>query len=425
MASYIIHGGLPLNGEISVRGFKNAATPILAATLLIKGKSVLRNVPRIIDVEHMVSLLQILGCDIGWSATHEITVDASHARIASLDDQLVKSMRSSILLVGPMLARFQEALISEPGGCNLGNRPLTTHLKVLQDLGAIVKVSRSGNLHIQAHTLQPNTIILPEFSVTATENAILASVLLDGNTTIRIAACEPHVQDLIGFLNSAGARIEILPGHQIHIKGVKKLHPVSYPIIPDPIESGTFAIVAAVAGKEVTIRGLRPDHLDLPLLKLGQAGVRYTMKKRKNQEFDLTIYGKKKYSAFDVQALPYPGFPSDLQAPFTILATQANGDSMFHDPLYEDRLKHIPDLLEMGAKVRMCDPHRMIVSGPTPLFAQKIKSFNIRAGATMLIAGLIADGATVIQDIEQIERGYEQLPTRLNQIGAKIERVES
>ena len=423
-----VRGGKRLSGTITIAGNKNAATPLIAASLLISGIVRLSNVPRILDVFNMIELLKGLGSTVEWHGAQELIIDTRQADIKKLNDDLVKSMRSSVLLIGPLLARFKTCSLSEPGGCILGNRPLETHYYALQQLGATVTVEGRA-IHIKAQKLAPSDIILPEFSVTATENTIMAAVQVPGTTIIRGVAIEPHVQELIQFLNAAGARIIMHPQHRIEIRGVSRLKSVEHRIAGDPNEFATLAVIAATAGGHIEIRGVRPDHNEMVLLKLKQAGVDYALSKPNTfQEVAVTVQGLgkgKSYKPFTVQALPFPGFPTDAESPFTVLATQAQGMSLIHDPLYESRLAHIPDLVRMGAEAFICDPPRVIIIGKTRLEGQRIKSLSIRAGGTLLAAGLIAHGETVISDAEIIDRGYQELDKRLNHLGADITRTET
>lgn len=412
-----ILGGHSLNGEIRVGGMKNAATPIIAATLLIKERCVLRNVPRLSDVERMLDILRSLGATVEWTGEHELTIDAAKADLASLDAKAVKSMRSSILLMGPLLSRFHEVEIPEPGGCNLGNRPIDTHLIALEALGG--KIERvDKNYRLTTTGLKGGLIVLPEFSVTATENAIMAAVLADGRTTIKIAACEPHVQDLAKFLVSAGARIQGIGTHTLVIDGVSSLKGVTHDIIPDQIETATFAVIGALTKGTLRIVGVDPEQLDMTLLVMGKAGVRYTL-----EDNVLTMLKPASYSAFKLQTMPYPGFPTDAQAPFGLLATQCVGTSLIHDPLFDGRFGYVGELQKMGANATVCDPHRVLISGPTPLYGTEIRGLDLRAGATLIVAGLVAQGETVIHGAEIVDRGYEALDQRLAAVGADIVRV--
>ena len=412
---FVIRGGRPLNGEIRVGGMKNAVTPILAATLLMSEPCVLRNVPKLSDVQRMLDILHSLGSVVEWTGDHEVTVDTRKADIASIDAKAVKSMRSSILLLGSLLSRFHRVELPEPGGCIIGNRPIDDHLFALEALGAKI-VKEDGLFRLSADKLK-GTTILPVFSVTATENAIMAAVLAEGRSVIRLAAAEPHVADLAKFLNAAGARISGAGSHTIVIDGVKKLKGAVHTVIPDQIEVGTLAVMGAVTKGTLSISGIEPEHLDIILLMLKRAGIRYEI------AGDALVVGSQtSLRAFRLQTLPYPGFPTDLQAPFGVLATQCGGPTLIQDPLYEGRLGYINELIKMGANAVICDPHRVLVTGPTPLYGTEIRGLDLRAGATLVIAGLIAQGETVLHGAEIIDRGYEDLDGRLRAVGADIVR---
>jgi UDP-N-acetylglucosamine 1-carboxyvinyltransferase len=413
----VIRGGRPLDGEIRVGGMKNAVTPILAATLLLTKPCVLRNVPRLSDVERMLDILRSLGASVEWSSEHELVIDATKADIKKIDSRTVKSMRSSILFLGPLLARFNQVELPEPGGCIIGNRPIDTHLMALEALGAVIE--KEDNLYrLKTSGLKGATIVLPEFSVTATENAMMAAVTARGRTTIKLAAAEPHVQDLGKFLNSAGAKIHGLGTHTLVIDGVAKLAGADHTVIPDQIEAGTFAVLGGLTKGTTRITGVEPEHLDLILSLLRRAGVRFEIERNA-----LVIASQSSLNSFRLQTMPYPGFPTDLQAPFGVLATQCAGTTLIHDPMFESRLGYVNELIKMGANAVICDPHRVLISGPTPLYGQEIRGLDLRAGATLVIAGLIARGETVLHGAEIIDRGYENLDERLRALGADIVRL--
>lgn len=415
---FVIRGGNRLDGDIRVGGMKNAATPVIAACLLVPEECVIENVPRLSDVEKMLDILRSLGAKVKWTGDNELTVDAGTADIGSLDRRSVKAMRSSILLMGPLLARFHQVTIPEPGGCIIGNRPIDTHLHALRSLGARIEHNDDETYTLTADGLVGTTVILPEFSVTATENAMMAAVQAAGTTVIKLAAAEPNVVCLGEFLNSAGARISGLGTHTLVIEGVDGLHGTRHQIIPDQIEVGTFAVLGALAGSRLSILGVRPDHLDIILLTLERIGVHFELKGD-----TLTVSSSGQLKSFRLQTMPYPGFPTDLQAPFGVLATQCHGTSLIHDPLYEGRLGYMNELAKMGANATICDPHRMVVTGPTPLYGKEILGLDLRAGATLLIAGLIASGETVLHNATVIDRGYERIDERLRAVGADISRI--
>lgn len=417
MSKFVIHGGGRLEGSVRVCGMKNAATPMLAATLLTRESCLLRNMPRIRDVFRMIEIMQGLGARVEWRDEHTLDVEAARIDAGALSAELVAAMRSSILLLGPLLARTGEVAIPEPGGCIIGNRPIDTHLRALEALGAS-SGRKNGNYLFHASRLRGADIILPEFSVTATENALMAAVLAEGTTVIKLAAAEPHVQDLAVFLKSMGARIDGAGTHTLTIKGVESLHGAEHTLIPDQIEIGTFAVAAAATRGCINMAPVVPEHLDIILLKLREAGVRCDL-----DGDQLTVRSDGGLKAFRLQAMPYPGFPTDLQAPFGVLATQCSGSSLIHDPLFEGRMSYVAELVKMGAGAIVADPHRVIISGPTPLYGQPIRSLDLRAGATLVIAGIVADGETIIDEAEIIDRGYEDLDGRLRALGGRIERV--
>ncbi|MFN3301500.1 MAG: UDP-N-acetylglucosamine 1-carboxyvinyltransferase [Patescibacteria group bacterium] len=418
MSRFVIQGRQQLEGEIEVKGMKNAITPILASTLLISGDCILKNVPRILDVETMIEILKSLGSRIEFLDEHTLKINNKDVNLQKLDKILIKKMRSSVLLIGPLLSRFGKVEIPEPGGCIIGNRPIDTHLNALEKFG--VKIEKEGEFYsLKTKGLVGNEIVLQEFSVTATENAIMTAVLAKGKTVIKLAAAEPHVQDLCNFLNKAGAKISGIGTHTLEIIGTKKLKGVEHTIIPDQIETGTLAVIGALNQGKILIKNIAPEHLDIILLKLKQIGVNFELKKN-----SLLVYHTAKLKAFNLQTLPYPGFPTDLQAPFGLLATQCQGTSLIKDPMYEGRLGYIQELVKMGANAIIADPHRVIITGPTPLYGQEIKTLDLRAGATLIIAGLIAYGETIINDAEIIDRGYEKIDERLAKLGAKIKRLE-
>jgi UDP-N-acetylglucosamine 1-carboxyvinyltransferase len=415
---FIIRGGKPLNGEIAVGGMKNATTPIIAATLLVKDVCTITNVPRLSDVEHLLDILRSLGAKVQWIGPHELTIDATNADIGSIDEKAVKSMRSSILLMGPLLARFNEVTMPEPGGCIIGNRPVDAHLVALRGLGATISRPDERSFSLTSKGLVGAPITLPEFSVTATENAIMAASVAKGTTVIKMAAAEPNVQDLADFLNACGARISGAGTHTIVIEGVDSLHGCEHRVIPDQIEAGTFAVLGAVTKGTLRVSGIRPDHMDMITLTLRKANVDFDV-----EDDAYVLRSPQNLKAFKLQTMPYPGFPTDLQSPFGVLATQCAGTTLIHDPLYEGRLGYMNELIKMGANATICDPHRVLVSGPTPLYGTEVRGLDLRAGATLVVAGLVANGEAVLHGAAIIDRGYEDIDGRLRAVGADIERV--
>lgn len=427
MSRLIIQGGRKLSGEVQIAGMKNAATPLLAACLLTRAQCVLENVPHISDVDKMLEIMRSVGARVERTSDHTVTVEASEVDPTRLNRNAVCALRSAVLLTGPLIVRAGVLDLPEPGGCIIGNRPLDTHLHVFEMMG--VAVGREDGVYAFRGAPRAATIVLPEFSVTATENALMAAVTTRGVTTIKLAAAEPHVQDLCAFLTKMGARIAGVGTHTLTIEGVGELHGASHTVIPDQVEIGTLAVLAGATRSDLTLRPVVPEHIESVLTALDRAGVRYEIRKSKVESRnelmgELHILSSPQLRAFKVQAMPYPGFPTDLQAPFAVLATQCKGTSLIHDPLFEGRMGYVHELIKMGANAIVADPHRVIISGPTPLYGQEIKSLDLRAGATLVIAGLVAEGETVIQDAEVIDRGYEYLDTRLKALGANIARVD-
>lgn len=419
MEKFIINGGKPLNGEIEVRGSKNATTPILAACLLTKEECIIDNVPRITDVMNMIKILQSMGVEVEKIGERTVRVKAGDdVDPEKMDFMLVGRMRSSILLLGSLLARFRKFKIKQPGGCIIGARPIGIHFDALETLGA--RITQDDQFYyFEADRLVGKKIILKEFSVTATENLMMAATLAEGTTIIRTAATEPHVQDLGRFLRKMGADIRGCGFHTIEINGVESLHGARHTIQPDPIEAGTFAIAAGATRGEVIIKNVVPNDLDLVLEKLKEAGVLFDIEDGNKLHIRPT---SKLGTLSKIEARTYPGLPTDLQAPFAVLATQTEGNTLVHDTLYEGRMNYINELSKMGANAVICDPHRAIITGPTPLYGKDIQSFDLRAGATMIIAALLAQGQSTLSGIEQVDRGYEEIEQRLGNLGADIKR---
>ncbi|MDO8618281.1 MAG: UDP-N-acetylglucosamine 1-carboxyvinyltransferase [Candidatus Uhrbacteria bacterium] len=414
----IIQGGHRLTGRVPIFGSKNAIGPLIASSIIIKGPVRLKNVPHILDVVRLLEILQKMGAVVSWINPHELEIDTRDIDPVKVDKKTMKQIRFSILLLGPMLARFKKMIVPEPGGDIIGKRPIDTHLFALKALGASVESDDDrGGLHLEAKKLVGGYIVLPEFSVTATENLIMAAVVAHGHTSIRLAAAEPHVQELCRFLNAAGAKIKGIGTHDLEITGVVALHAPkkAWKVIPDTIEIGTFAVAAAVTHGTIEMSPVIPEHLDALRFVLTSIGVK--------QELDGTCFrvqGGGRMNAFKLQTMIYPGFPTDLQAPFGLLATQCHGVSLIHDPLFEARLGYLHELIKMGANAIIADPHRAVISGPTSLRGTEIRSLDIRAGVTMVLAGLAAQGETIIHDAEMVDRGYEDLDGRLRSLGAEI-----
>ncbi len=416
---FVIEGGKKLEGEIEVRGSKNAAGAVIAATLLTDEECIIDNLPLVSDILNLLDILQEMGANIEWLSERKVKIRAGE-RIDpdKIDFEKFSKSRVSVLLIGSLLPRFKEFKISRPGGDRIGLRPITTHLRSLRELGAEVEETNSF-YYFKGANLAGREIVLPEFSVTATENLLMAACLAEGQTIIKVAAQEPQVQDLGKMLKKMGAKIEGVGTHTLKIQGNKKLKGVKHKIIPDPLEAGTFIVMAAVTGGKIRVKNVTPEHLTLFLKKLEEIGVGF----RKNKH-SLDVYEGGKLRATRVQAFPHPGFPTDLLPLVVPLLTQAEGKSLIHDPLYENRLNYTQELRKMGADIEIVDPHRAFVFGKTLLKGGRIESWDIRAGASLVVAGLMAQGRTIIENIEQIDRGYERIEERLQRLGADIERVK-
>ena len=413
---FIIQGGKELEGEIEVRGAKNSAGPVLAATLLTDEECIIDNLPKISDILNLIDILQDIGKQVEWLGDRKVRITGDGFDPSKIDFEKVSKSRVSVLLMGPLLPRVREFKMSRPGGDKIGLRPINVHLDALKQLGA--EIQEDGDFYyIKCSKLKGAEIILPEFSVTATENLLMASVLAEGTTVIKTAALEPHVQDLAVMLNNMGADIQ-QGAHVFTIKGVNKLKGVEHRIIPDTNEAGTFLAMGAAAGKKVIVKDMIPEHLDLFLLKLKEMGVEVTI-----NDSCIQVSKPDKFNPVRIQALPYPGFPTDLLPLIIPVLTQAQGKSMIHDPLYENRLNYVHQLRKMGADVEIVDPHRAFVFGRTELRGVSIESGDIRAGASLIVAGLMAKGESKLKNISQIDRGYEEIEKRLQNIGADIKRI--
>ncbi|MFA5821385.1 MAG: UDP-N-acetylglucosamine 1-carboxyvinyltransferase [Candidatus Gracilibacteria bacterium] len=417
MQKFLIKGGRPLKGEVTVSGSKNATLPILCASLLTNQKITLENVPDIADVHSMLEIFHSIGVSTTFKK-NKVTIDSSKLKNKKIPDELVCKMRASILILGALLPRFGEVDIAFPGGCVLGKRNVSAHTHAFRALGCKV-LDEANRLHIKVAKLKGAKIILPESSVTATENAIMAAVLATGKTEIHLAAAEPHVQDLCHFLNKMGAKISGIGTTNIEITGVKSLHGATHKITGDYLEAGTFAIAAAATKGEIKIKGIDPEHLDIFWQKFSELGVKFSLGK----DFVHIFPSRELNSIRTLQTAVYPGFPTDLQAPFTVLLTQAAGVCKVFETLFEGRLNYLFELEKMGARVELLNPHQALVIGPRKLKGIPIASIDIRAGAAMVIAALIADGKTEISNIDYIDRGYESIDKKLRSLGADITRL--
>ncbi|HEY7537007.1 MAG TPA: UDP-N-acetylglucosamine 1-carboxyvinyltransferase [Gaiellaceae bacterium] len=422
--SFVIEGGRPLGGRIRAAGNKNGALPILAACLLTGEPVTLENVPRIDDVESMIGLLQALGAEADWTGPNEVRVHAAELVTHEVDELLADRIRASFLLAGPLLARLGREWVPPPGGDVIGRRRLDPHLHAFERLGAEIAVGERYDL--QAEALRGTDIYLDEASVMGTENTLMAASLAPGETRISNAASEPHVQDLCRFLVSLGARIEGIGSNVLHVTGVDRLAGGHYRIGPEHIEVASFIGLAAVTGADVTIDEAQPEDLISILPAFERLGIRVELgdtwvRVPPNQELvirsDIGGYTPK------IEDGPWPAFPADLTSIAVAVATQARGDILIHEKMFENRLVFVDKLVSMGARIIPCDPHRVVVIGPSRLYGQRMSSPDIRAGMALLIASLCAEGTSTIGNVSEIDRGYERIDERLRSLGASIERV--
>ena len=420
--SFRVTGGRALKGTIRPAGNKNAALPILAATLLADGPCRIDNVPHIRDVETLLALLEHLGAAVQWDGANTVTVDASKAEPRALDPKLSSKIRASILLAGPMLARFGRVSLPPPGGDVIGRRRVDTHFLALERLGAEITV---GDTYKLEGKLTGADIFLDEPSVTGTENALMAAVSARGTTVLRNAASEPHVQDLARFLVALGAKIDGIGSNTMTIEGVAALHAAPHTIGPDHIEIGSFIGLAAVTNGAITIDGVRGDDLRSTLLAFERLGVRPRLDGTQlvvDADQERRIRPDLGGHVPKLEDGPWPAFPADLMSIAIVAASQCEGLLLVFEKLFESRLFFVDKLIGMGARIVLCDPHRAVIAGPSPLRGQVVESPDIRAGMAMLLAALAAQGDSVIHNIGQIERGYERIDERLRALGAQIER---
>jgi len=421
---FIIEGGTPLKGTVTPSGNKNAALPILAATLLTDEPVTIHNLPNIGDVRTMLALLEGLGATVQRHGNRSVTIQATNLQSTCPDPALFGQLRGSLTLLGPLLARAGHITLTLPGGDRIGRRRIDTHLLALEALGA--RVTQNDDFEMQASRLHGADIWLDEASVTGTENAVMAAVLARGQTHIRHAASEPHVQDLCHFLNSLGARIEGIGSNVLHIEGRERLSGGECTIGPDFMEVGSFVGLAAVTNGEIRIRNAAPQHLGMIGMIFARLGVHFEIDGDDifvPADQPLMIVDDLGGSVPKIDDAPWPGFPTDLMSIALVVATQARGTVLIHEKMFDSRLYFVDRLIAMGARIILCDPHRAVVVGPSRLHGETLHSPDIRAGMALLIAALCAEGQSVIYNIDQIDRGYERIETKLQALGARIERV--
>jgi UDP-N-acetylglucosamine 1-carboxyvinyltransferase len=419
MDKIVVEGGHRLSGEIKISGAKNAALPLLAAGLLPNGPSTFKNVPLLNDVSTMAKLLRRLGCEVDGRRTMVIAPPSGGKRKTfEAPYELVKTMRASVLVLGPLVARFGHGRVSLPGGCAIGARPIDQHLKGLTAMGAKVRLEH-GYVDVECKRLRGASIVCDMPTVTGCENLMMAAALAKGRTVIENAACEPEIEELAIVLNKMGAKVQGAGTSIIHIEGVDELHPIEHTIMADRIEAGTFAVAAALTRGEIFLRGARPEHLDAVIGKLRSAGVTVTA-----EHDGMRVRGGGELSAVDVVTQPHPGFPTDMQAQFMVLATRARGQSVIKEMIFENRYMHVPELRRMGADITV-DGRVAVIRGGTKLSSAAVMATDLRASASLVLAGLVAQGKTEVLRVYHLDRGYEQIEKKLRGVGAAIKRVKA
>jgi UDP-N-acetylglucosamine 1-carboxyvinyltransferase len=412
-----ITGGTPLEGEVRISGAKNATLPILAATLLADGPVSIGNVPHLQDVTTMIELLGRMGVSVTVDERMRIEVEGSTLRQAVAPYELVKTMRASILVLGPLVARFGQADVSLPGGCAIGARPVNIHVAGLQAMGADISIE-NGYIRAKASRLKGARLVLETVTVTGTENLMMAAALAEGETVLENAAREPEVVDLANFMNAMGAKVRGAGTDKIVIQGVERLHGTHYEVLPDRIEAGTYLVAGAITRGRVRVKNVRPDHLDAVLQKLVEAGVKV---EAGDTWIEVDMRGRRP-KAVDVRTAPYPAFPTDMQAQFAALNTIADGVGTVIETIFENRFMHMLEMRRMGAEIRL-EGNTAIIKGVETLQAAPVMATDLRASASLVLAALAAQGRTDIERIYHIDRGYESIEEKLSQLGAHIRRV--
>ncbi|MEX0683478.1 MAG: UDP-N-acetylglucosamine 1-carboxyvinyltransferase [Dehalococcoidia bacterium] len=415
--TFVLEGGKRLSGTVEIGGSKNATLGAMAAALLVPDDCILENVPHIDDVDQMALVLRSLGCIVEWAEEHKLRLNAGEITSSCPDKDLVGTLRGSFLVMGALLGRLGEAACPPPGGDVIGQRPIDVHLAGFRALGAETGVSQEM-FHARADELRGSVFFADYPSVLGTQNTMMAAATAKGTTTIVNAAAEPEVQGLAEMLTGMGARISGAGTHTITVDGVEKLNGTTYAIIPDRLEAGTYAIAAAITGGDVEVRGVNAAHMQAVIAKLRQLGVSV-----ETEGDRMYVTGGGDLNAMTVQALPYPGFPTDLQAPIAALLTQAHGVSYVHERVFDNRLGYISELRKMGAEIVTTGATVAIITGPAPLTGAALRALDVRAGAAFILAGLAARGRTDISGIYHVDRGYERIDDKLRSLGADIERV--
>ena len=418
MEKFVIHGGIPLKGEVTIGGAKNAAVAILPATILAGDKCVIENLPCISDVMASLQILSELGADIRMLSRSSYEIDTSRVDMTEVSNELSRQMRASYYFLGALLGRFGQAEVAMPGGCNLGPRPIDQHLKAFTALGGVDSVEY-GMIQVRAETLHGAHIFFDTVSVGATMNAMLAAVFAEGLTVLENVAREPHVVDLANFLNMMGADVYGAGTDVNKIRGVKKLHACTYSIIPDQIEAGSYMVAAAITGGDVVVRNVTPKHLEPITVKLRAAGCEV-------EEYDDSVRVRRtgELQPLKIKTMPHPGFPTDMQPLMTVLLSLAKGTSIVTESIWENRFRYVDELIHMGANIKV-DGQVAVIEGVDHLRPAPLRATDLRAGAALVVAALAADGLSELEETSHIDRGYENMVEKLQDLGADIRRIET
>lgn len=425
MEQFVVYGGKPLKGEIEVRGAKNAAFPVLFSTILTKEDCVIENLPLIEDVYRTLEILKSMGARVEWLGARKVKINTRSLAVEKIDKTIVARFRGSILLLGPLLARFGSVRLPKPGGDIIGIRPVDTHLDAFVQLGANVRAANGVVALTRPATWSSRTVILNEFSVTATENMLLFAALNPRPIIIKVADQDYPVQELMKALENMGVAARFSGPHTMSVRGKRRLKGMHHRLMFDPIEAGTFMVMAAATRGNVLVKNVEIRFLELFLKNLKKSGVPLRIEKSRSGLAHVRVLPWKKLHIGKIQAFIYPGVHTDLQSPLGVLATQATGSTLLHDPLYEGRLKYLEELNKMGAEIYMADPHRAVINGPRRLLGTDLGAFDLRGGAALIIAALVGKGRSTIGNVYQVDRGYEKIEERLQKLGADIRRVKS
>ena len=425
MDKFVIQGRKPLQGEIEARGAKNAAFPLFAAAILTTEDCVISNLPLIEDVYRSIEILESMGATVEWIEERTVKINTKDLNPATLNRDLMLKLRGSVLFAGSLLARFGKVDLPQPGGDTIGARSINTHLDAFSQLGVVTIPSPTGFLMEFSGKFKSKEVVLGEFSVTGTENLLLFTSVFEGPITIKIADQDYQVQELMSVLAQMGVVFHSPQLHTIVVEGREDLKGFSHRLMYDPIEAGTFMLLAAAAGGNISVKNVELRFLDLFLKKLKDSKVILEILKEQDGVGDVRVLPSPNMVIEKIQSWIYPGVHSDLQSAFGVLATQTPGSTLLHDPLYEGRLKYLEELTKMGAEIYFADPHRAIINGPSKLYGTNLGAFDLRGGAALIIAALIAEGQSTISNIYQVDRGYEKIEERLQKLGADITRVTS